>query len=415
MKVIVAQKGAREHFLAARALHRRGMLEKLIVDWYAPKSPLVRRLLSLWPGKRMQAAMAATAVDIPDDLVWTNRLSGLLIKWKQSLSPFGKSPHGRALAADIAFTKTVAGLKLPPHDVVFGFSYMSLEVFQMQPRHAVLRVLDQIDPGPVHFRLVAEEKLRFPELSGQARPFPQVYFDRLRQEWELADVIVVNSDWTRESIIAEGVPPDKIEVLPLAFEVGKESSQDTSRTPHGGASGPVRFLWLGQVTLGKGIHYLMEAARLLEGEKIHIDVIGSLGIVPAAIAQAPRNITFHGPVSRDQVSAWYQRADVFVLPTLSDGFALTQLEAMAHGLPVIATPHCGRVVEDGKTGLLVPARDPRALADAMLRFVRSPALAREMGAQCREAVKAYSVDAYGQRLAEILQKHSEVKQNGLAR
>ena len=119
----------------------------------------------------------------------------------------------------------------------------------------------------------------------------------------------------------------------------------------------------------------------------------------------PGNMTFHGPVSRDGAALWYRQSDVFVLPTLSDGFALTQLEALAHGLPVIVTPNCGRVVREGKTGFIIPPRDPQALADAILRFVHHPSLAQEMAPFCRQAVKAYSVDAYGKRLVEIIQKH----------
>jgi glycosyltransferase involved in cell wall biosynthesis len=118
-------------------------------------------------------------------------------------------------------------------------------------------------------------------------------------------------------------------------------------------------------------------------------------------------MTFHGPVSRDRAAEWYQQADVFILPTLSDGFALTQLEALAHGLPVIVTPNCGRVVEEGKTGFIIPPRDPQALADAILRFVRNPGLAREMAPICREAVKAFSVETYGKQLIEIIEKHLE--------
>jgi len=56
------------------------------------------------------------------------------------------------------------------------------------------------------------------------------------------------------------------------------------------------------------------------------------------------------------VSDWYRSADVFVLPTLSDGFAITQIEAMSHGLPVIATPNCASVVENGVDGLWCPQK-----------------------------------------------------------
>ena len=144
------------------------------------------------------------------------------------------------------------------------------------------------------------------------------------------------------------------------------------------------MLFLGQVILRKGIQYLIEAARLLEKEAIQFDVVGSIGISDKAVASAPRNMTFHGPVSRDRTDEFYQSADLFVLPTLSDGFALTQLEAMAHGLPVIATPNCGDVVSDGLDGLIVPASDPNALAEAFQLILQEPAKLKIM----KEAILA---------------------------
>jgi len=110
---------------------------------------------------------------------------------------------------------------------------------------------------------------------------------------------------------------------------------------------------------------------LLKDEAIHFDVVGPIGISEEALACVPSNMTFHGPVSRDRTEAYYRSADLFVLPTLSDGFALTQLEAMTHGLPVIATPNCAEVVSDGVDGLIVPAPimlgwppSPRGLGEA---------------------------------------------------
>ena len=68
----------------------------------------------------------------------------------------------------------------------------------------------------------------------------------------------------------------------------------------------------------------------------------------------------------------YRGSDVFLFPTLSDGFGLTQLEALGHGLPVIASRHCGQVVEDRVSGLVLPEVSPEAIADAIMQLVRDP-------------------------------------------
>ena len=445
VKVIVAQKGAREHFLAARALHRQGSLACLVVDWYAPKGRLLQGVFGFVArclGTRGRAAMAAKAEEIPNELVKVNWMNGLMGKWRQRSGRFKASAQDRNLVADIAFTKTVARSRLPDHSIFFGYSYMSLEMLEIEKKMGVLTILDQIDPGPVEFRLVAEEMNKYTELAGPAPTYPAAYYERLRQEWDLADVIVVNSEWSRDALISEGVNAAKIGVLPLAYEGGKAEGlrlrngckatagpakakgefrerQVKGRVAqvescHSGFSfqvsgfspeWPLHVLWLGQVNVRKGIHYLIEAARMLQDANIHFDVVGSIGISDQAVASAPSNMTFHGSVSRDRSADHYSKADVFVLPTLSDGFAITQLEAMAYGLPVITTPNCGKVVQDGKNGFVVPAWDAQALAVAISRFDQDRLLASRMSNECRATAKRFSIDSYGARLMEIIKRH----------
>jgi glycosyltransferase involved in cell wall biosynthesis len=423
MSVIVAQKGAREHFLAARALHQQGLLAALVTDWYAfgkksRKQKVESRnefqcfSVSVFQRFGGPSARAARCEAIPDELVRAFPFRSLLWKWRvRRLAAQGRL-YEAYVQTDGAFAAAVARLKLPPHEVFFGYSYASLEMLVAEKKRGVLTVLDQIDPGAVEFRLVAEEMRKHPEIAGLPPEFPAVYYERNRYEWEIADVIVVNSEWSREAIIAEGADPAKIEILPLAYEVNAENLKTETLKPERmsacqnvsvSAFPPLRMLWLGQVNVRKGIHYLMEAARLLERENIHFDVAGAIGILPGAVASAPGNMTFHGPISRDRAAEWYGQSDVFVLPTLSDGFAITQLEALVHGLPVITTPNCGRVVEDGITGFIVPPRDSQKLAEAILRFVRNRDLIRQMRPHCLEAVKAYSIKSYGERLKKLIE------------
>ena len=407
MQVVVSQKGAREHFLAARALHRCGALAQLVVDWYAPSSILLRVFASLCFGRTGKSASAAWTDEIPKEFIRPLRLLGLRCRCQErSAVRNGRSYEGY-VRTDELFASSVARLDLPPHNVFFGYSYASLEILEVERSRGVFTILGQIDPGAVEFRVVADEMACFPELAGAPASFPSTYYERNGREWKLADLIIVNSEWSREAIITEGADESKIKVLPLAFETRAETLKyETSayRTPISDLR-PLKVLWLGQVNVRKGIHYLMEAAKLLEGASVHFDVVGTIGILPGALASAPRNMTFHGSVSRDHATEWYRKNDLFVLPTLSDGFAITQLEALAHGLPLITTPNCGRVVENGRTGFVVPPRDPKSLAEAITRFVRNRDLIHQMRPHCLEAVNAYSIKAYGEGLKRLIEEH----------
>jgi glycosyltransferase involved in cell wall biosynthesis len=228
---------------------------------------------------------------------------------------------------------------------------------------------------------------------------PEEYLAWRKAEWALADVVMVNSKWTLDALVKLGVPSEKIAIVPLAYETEEIEPVSPPR-----AEGPLRVLYLGQVNLRKGIQYLLEAARKLDKKHFRFDVAGPISISDEHVVTAPANVTFHGSVTRDRVREFYREADVFVLPTISDGFALTQLEAMAHGLPVITTPNCGEVVHDGIDGLIVPARDSTALAKALETLADDPERLDAMREAARENVSRFGLEALDQNLRHIEQR-----------
>jgi glycosyltransferase involved in cell wall biosynthesis len=102
-----------------------------------------------------------------------------------------------------------------------------------------------------------------------------------------------------------------------------------------------------------------------------------------------------GHVPWQQLADLYRRASVFVMPSFYETFGISVIEAMAFGLPVVATRTGGlpEVVDDGVTGILVPAGDAEALADALIRLLRDPDLRRRMGQAGQERVRAeFTID-----------------------
>lgn len=409
LQVVVAHKGAREHYLAARALHRTGMLAALVTDWYSPVSPaLAQRLKAVSPG--LARALGAQAKELPRDRIRALNGFGLYSRWCLARAERAGSLMTAMAGDDEKFARRVARLKLPSHQAFLGYSYAALEALQAAQARGALTLVDQIDPGRVEWDLVREESLRWPDYSEPMAEAPSGYYERARLEWSLADVTLVNSEWSRAALIQQGAPRERIEIIPLAFE-SETSEPEPEQRPTGG----VTVLWLGSVILRKGIAYLVEAARELVGEPVKFLVAGPMGIRETARRQAPSNIEWLGAVPRSEAHRLYRSADVFVLPTLSDGFAITQVEALAHGLPVVATPNCGAVVEDGRTGFLVPARDARALAAALRRFIHEPGLANRMRPACRAEAARYSVSAYADRLQAIINTRRAIQQQPVSR
>jgi glycosyltransferase involved in cell wall biosynthesis len=256
--------------------------------------------------------------------------------------------------------------------------------------------VDQIDPARIEEEIVRREEELWPGWAAPPGRIPDAYFDRLAAEWKRASIVVVNSEWSRTGLVQQGVPREKLRVLPLAYDApalpGRTETSAHART----------VLWLGQVVLRKGIQYLMAAARLLPAERLRFVIAGPIGISTQAVRSAPSNMSFIGPITRDRAAEVYRSADLFVFPTLSDGFGVTQLEAMAHGLPVIATRNCGEVVEDGVNGLVVPARDPEVLAKAIEELAFDDRRLGLMTAAALETARRFSVQVLSERLQVIL-------------
>ncbi len=396
---ICSQIGAREHFAIPRALHQDGRLATLYTDFWA--GPMTRKLAA---GK-----LRPLAARFHPDLVrqpglvhsWNLHSLGweLLRRWK-----FAGEPYRGFIEVGQRFSNCVREQLQRRTDCHNGSIFLAYDTGALESLawcrdQKIKCVLNQMDPNRVEVELVRAEENNWPGWAGRSLQVPEEYFTRREQEWALADRIVVNSEFSRQALLHQGVSAEKLVVIPLCFEAGEEHWQLEIRNRK---SPPLlRVLFLGQVILRKGIQYLLAAARQLAKENIHFDVVGPIGISETAMKTSPENVTFHGRTNRDQAANWYRQADVFVLPTLSDGFALTQLEAMAHGLPVVATPNCGAVVTDGADGFIVPPRDAAALAQTFRRYLAQPDLLVAQAAAAREKSRQFTLIRLAEKLMRL--------------
>ena len=128
------------------------------------------------------------------------------------------------------------------------------------------------------------------------------------------------------------MPGEKIHVVPLAYDPPEQASRFKRVYPKSFTTArPLRVLFLGSLIPRKGIHEMLEAATLLSCAPVEFWFVGA-GVRPPVHAESP-HVRWIGPVARERVHEFYRDADVFILPTHSDGFGLTQLEAMAWGAP----------------------------------------------------------------------------------
>ena len=401
---IVAQEGTRQSYAIPIAFHRLGMLRSFYADIWCRQG---RSLLRRGPAGARALATHFNA-ELPPNRVIAFNGAAILDRVCQHFrrrdwSPTEMADHYRSYGQWFAtrVRDHLDKLELDPDlDHYFGFNTNCLETLELLRKRRIWTVVDQVDPGVIEEEMVLEEAERWPGWSKSPGRVPRSYWDRLKAEWDLADLVLVNSHWSAEALTRQGVPWEKIATVPLAIDVAKDQVIEPIDP-----AGKLKVLWLGSLILRKGIQYLAEAARRLEHQNIEFLLAGPVGISDSAVRSFPANMKILGRVTRDQLGAIYRQAHVFVLPTISDGFAVTQLEAMAHGLPVITTPNCGKVVTDGVDGFIVPARDSQALADALAKLNDDRALLRRMSMNTLLTVVKYDLPSNAKLIQQLVAWH----------
>jgi len=250
-------------------------------------------------------------------------------------------------------------------------------------------------------KLLLEEAEREPDFAGtlNAHDWRKWLEDRFDVEIALADHILVGSSFVRESFIGEGIPAEKLEVIPYGADT--HLFEPPTKKPN---TDIFNALFVGQIGQRKGISYLLRAYQQFQGPKTSLTLVGKIQGDGAAFHPYREIFRHIDHVPRPYLRGIYQQADVFVFPTLAEGMPLVVLEAMASGLPVITTPNGpGDIVRDGVDGFVVPIRDPKIIVEKLECLRANPHLRAEMGANARRRALEFSWEVYQNRIRAMLQ------------
>jgi glycosyltransferase involved in cell wall biosynthesis len=375
---ICCQIGAREHYIVPRALAKQRALQCLVTDiWARPKSFFAAFKRGLRQRYHPQLGDAHVHASNLKNLAFeaTARL-GRASGW-QLMRQRNLRFQQQALARISSDAKLQGNQKF----TVFAYSYAAKRLFEYAQQQGWRTILGQIDAGPLHARTLASLNEKHLTWCDQPSAAPVEYWHDWRDECALADRIVVNSEWSRQALIEAGIDRAKIDLVQLAFDQPVKRQQFVRHYPAAFcAQRPMRVLFLGQINLAKGIVPLLEAARLLADAPIEFWLVGAVQVVVPPALTALRQVKWFGAAPRHEVDRYYRQADVFILPTLSDGFGLTQLEAQSWQLPVIASRFCGAVVRDGVNGISLDEVSGAAIATVLGDLLRYPDRLRDLAA-----------------------------------
>jgi glycosyltransferase involved in cell wall biosynthesis len=283
---------------------------------------------------------------------------------------------------------------LPDCNVVQAIAGMATEPFDRAEKIGALKVVDCPNSHPsTYFGYWQREcDLWCP---GETVPIPRWMFARMNRELE--DVILCPSLFVRDSMLANGLPAEKCFINPFGADVSVFQKRETvPATP--------RFISVGTICLRKGHQYLFRAFEIVK-KQLPAAELFCLGNVKTDFRkewpQWQGKFTHVEHLPHQELAKLLQTCTAFVFPSQEEGFARAIVEAMAVGLPIIASPESGAttLVRDGVEGCIVNGRDPQKIAEAMIRVACDHELNQKMGEAARQkgAVKNTWQD-YGDRL-----------------
>jgi alpha-maltose-1-phosphate synthase len=390
MKITYTSPNRPIHYHYAAAMHQADMLQAFVSGFprFSPKSAmpelgsrLIRRdqvqclyLASLrWP------VLPATTSDF---LAWASKV------WldRSSLDPARRS------------------------DLFLFYNGSGLRTCRSLRGSGVIRVVEVVNSHVLNQDSILREEHRAVKLD-----YDGIYHREIAtrlEEYQEADWILCPSEFVRQSFVDRGFNPARLVKNPFGFErPGRPAAEAGQRD-----DGVFRVLYVGSISVRKGLRYLIEAFRQFQHPRKELLLVGPVarqtGLESLAI---PPGVKFAGVLKGDALAAAYGSASVFVLPAIEEGLALVMAEALSFGLPVIATHNTGAadLYEDGVEGFQVPVRQPGVILEKLRWLADHPEELAAMGrAAAARAGQLAGWKVSGERLCNTLARRLEAVRSG---
>lgn len=289
---------------------------------------------------------------------------------------------------------------LPACDLYVGLSGSTLPAGKKAQARGARYVCDR---GSSHIR-VQEELLR-EEHDLWGLPFSGIdprAIAREEAEYDAADCITVPSGFVRRSFLSQGVPFEKIRLLPYGVNLSR--FQPVAEP----TAGRFDVLFVGGMSLRKGVQYLVQAYKKLNHHAKSLTFVGAPSQELIALLTSrglwPSDARVLGHMPQTELKSLLSRSHVMVLPSIEEGLAMVQAQAMACGCPVVASRNTGGedLFSDGHEGFIVPIRDADALATRLQQLADQPELRAAMGRRALERVQSLGGwRDYGQKAMAI--------------
>ncbi|RJQ23949.1 MAG: glycosyltransferase family 1 protein [Nitrospiraceae bacterium] len=388
MKIAISSTGGthRANELASE-LYARGLLDTLFIPFYSHKHPYLANLFG----------RAEDKLDIAIEKIKTNLSFSLLRKARSRLGFAFKSPRSFFLSEsfDKWVASAIAGKSGSDANIVMAEGIVALHTIRKAKQLGMVTMLDTTNTHILNQSRILEEEY---ERLGIKYSFnPSSIIEKGLREYEEADYITVRSSFSGRTFSERGIPDKKLFVVPsgISMENFRQIKKDDDI---------FRVIYCGLSCVKKGTHYLLQAFKELSLKNAELWLIGNVldDIKPLMnkFEGSSKSIPF---IKREELYKYYSQGSVFVMPSLEEGLAKVIMEAMACGLPVIATANTGAedIFQDSREGFIISAGDVEALKEKMLYMYNNRDVCREMGQAAKKHIQTgFTIEAYAERMID---------------
>jgi glycosyltransferase involved in cell wall biosynthesis len=405
MNVILSNVAKHHAYQTALALQEIGLLKKFYTSFYAlEKPPLSQKILRMALPENLRKKVMNRKQEGLDE----SRITSFFFPEILERVPLIPRLFGRYRIMHLKnslFDRRVSVQNLEC-DVFHGFEGCSLYSMRKAKERGAIIILDEGTFHPTESQYWLKQGYEDAKLP--VPTFLQKEDSAIRRkylEFQEADFIFVASEKIKQDFIRyEKRSPDAIFVVPFGFD----SARFKPTPKH---HNTFRVLFVGQVGVGKGVLYLLEAFRRLRLPNMELVLIGNIqeGFEPI-LAKYAGMFRHYPSIAQHALVEEFNSAAVFVLPSLVESFGMVTCEAMACGIPVIVSENCGMQPRNGIDGFVVPACDIKALKEKILLLYENEELRQKMGESAAEYVKEFTWEHYRARVQDayslIEEKHS---------
>ena len=409
LKAVVVHGGARDSYQLALALSEAGMLDTLVTDLFWPEERAWARWVSLKLPRVREFVTKRSAIGLPSHEVKQQIGQGLRSLLLDKLPRVPLAIRRRSMrAADAALGRAAGKRARETGGGLVSYSYFGYDAMREYGQPAMLF---QVHPHPATIRGILRKELEdHPDCAASLQQewelaLPEREFQHLVDEPAIASQFLVASTFTRNSLIEHGVSPQAITVVPYGVDL--ERFHPAAPLPAQPKDSRLHLIFVGRINQRKGIKYLLEALRLLDTDQVHLTICGRVVDDLELFKPFATQIDIRPSVSADDLVEAYQRADLFVFPSVAEGFGQVLLEALACGLPILSTTHTAApdLIEDGVQGFIIEPRRPDLLAQRITWAMTHRAELSEMRGKARQRAEQFTWQRFRKSAAAAVRKY----------